>query len=361
MTENLRPLSLLAELTHRCPLACAYCANPVELDKQQNEKPTLFWKKIIDQAAELEILHLHFSGGEPLLRPDLEILIQYANKHGLYTNLITSGLPCAEDRLKKLSEAGLDHIQLSFQDVESESADELSGVSHTLKRKLQTAEWIKKAGFPLTLNFVLHQGNLSRIPQMLDLSKKLGAGRVELANVQYHGWANLNQKRLLPSKEQVEKASQIVAAAKKKFPEIVIDWVTPDFYSAYPKPCMGGWARKFINVTPSGKVLPCHGAESFKHKVTIPDAETSSLKEIWENSELFNLYRGTGWMKKPCRDCPRAEIDWGGCRCQALAHLGEGDLADPVCRHSSNRDIIDRLIKGANETDIPAHFHYRKI
>ncbi|KMQ90778.1 pyrroloquinoline quinone biosynthesis protein [Lasius niger] len=361
MAETLRPLSLLAEITHRCPLACAYCANPIALNKQKEEKPTSFWKKIIDQASALDMLHIHFSGGEPLLRPDLEELIQYAHERDLYTNLITSGLPCTRERLEGLYDAGLDHIQLSFQDIEEAGADMLSGVSRTLERKLKTARWIKELGFPLTLNFVLHKGNLSRIPQMLKLSRELEAGRVELANVQYHGWATLNRKHLLPSRQQIEKASKIVLAEREKSPAMVIDWVTPDFYSAYPKPCMGGWARKFLNVTPAGKVLPCHGAEAFKEKVPLPDAEDASLKDIWEDSELFNLYRGTGWMKKPCTDCPRAEIDWGGCRCQALALLGDGDLADPVCRHSSSREIINDLITEANGADASANFRYRKI
>ncbi|QNT77778.1 pyrroloquinoline quinone biosynthesis protein PqqE [Entomobacter blattae] len=340
MTHPSPPMSLLAELTYLCPLRCPYCSNPTQLTKRNEELSTDQWKDILTQAADLGILQVHFSGGEPTIRSDLVELVKIAAHLNLYTNLITSGLLLTPDLLEKLAENGLDHIQLSFQDTLPEAADLLSGMRAVQPRKLQAAEDIKKAGFPLTLNFVVHRGNIERIEDMLALGYALGARRVEIAHIQYHGWALINRPALLPSLEQVQKAEALIAHMHKFYKNrMVIDHVTPDYYTDIPKPCMGGWGQRFLNVTPRGNVLPCHAAESIPN-ITVPSIKHASLAEIWNHSSLFSLFRGTEWMKEPCQSCDRKTIDWGGCRCQALALTGDAAHTDPVCHLSPHHERI---------------------
>lgn len=291
-----------------------------------------------------------------MVRPDLPDLIAYAQSLNLYTNLITSGVFLTRDTLKTLDEAGLDHVQLSFQDVIPEEADRLSGFSNVQPRKLEAARLIREAGLPLTLNFVLHKGNIERMPAMFALARKLGAIRVEMANTQYYGWALRNRAALLPSLAQLDAAQDVVNAELARG-GLAIDYVTPDYYADRPKPCMGGWGRRFLNISPSGKVLPCHAAETIPG-LTFDNVEEKPLKEIWENGQAFRRFRGTEWMPEPCASCDRKEIDWGGCRCQALALTGDACNTDPVCSLSPRHNTILDAIREANEkTELP--FIYR--
>ncbi|WP_236646480.1 pyrroloquinoline quinone biosynthesis protein PqqE [Aristophania vespae] len=341
------PMSLLAEITHRCPLSCPYCSNPLELERKAQELSTESWKRVLNEAAELGILQVHFSGGEPMARPDLPELIAHARSLNLYTNLITSGVLLTDEAMDILDKAGLDHIQLSFQDSRAKEADMMSGFTNVQPRKLEAAKRIHRAGLPLTLNFILHRGNIEQLPDMFDLARELKAIRVEMANVQYYGWALENRAALLPSLPQLE-AAQIIIDRELAKGGLAIDYVTPDYYATRPKPCMGGWGRRFLNISPSGRVLPCHAAE------TIPDlvfdnVEEKPLKEIWENGSAFQLFRGTEWMPEPCASCDRKEIDWGGCRCQALALTGKAQNTDPVCSLSPHHNIIEKALSEANE------------
>lgn len=336
------PMSLLAELTHRCPLSCFYCSNPLQLEKRSAELTTELWKSVLDQAARMGVLQVHFSGGEPMARADLAQLIEHARALDLYTNLITSGILLKTETLIPLDKAGLDHIQLSFQDVTEKGSSHIGGLSGSLSRKLEAAHSIQRAGIPLTLNFVVHQQNIERIPAMFELARTLKAQRVEIAHTQYYGWGLKNRDFLLPSRHQLEQATAIVAAEEKRG-GLAIDYVTPDYYADFPKPCMGGWGRRFINITPSGRVLPCHAAETIPH-VSFPNVQTASLHDIWWGSELFNRFRGTEWMPEPCRSCLQKDRDWGGCRCQALALTGRAENTDPVCRKSGFRTLVDKTL-----------------
>ncbi|AOX18361.1 pyrroloquinoline quinone biosynthesis protein PqqE [Kozakia baliensis] len=334
------PMSLLAELTHRCPLSCPYCSNPVEMERRQAELDTAGWLRVLDEAAELGVLQAHFSGGEPMARSDLVELVQHASRRNLYTNLITSGILLTEDKLRALSDAGLDHIQLSFQDVDPAGAERIGGLRGAQEKKLAAARMIKAEGMPLTLNFVVHRENVARVPEMIELAYEIGAGRVEIAHTQYYGWGLLNRDLLMPSQEQLEASTQAVVKAKARFGNaLAIDYVTPDYHADQPKPCMGGWGQRFLNVSPSGRVLPCHAAETIPN-VHFPTVTKQSLAEIWNDSELFNLFRGTEWMPEPCRSCALKEVDWGGCRCQALALTGDAANTDPVCARSPQHSIV---------------------
>ncbi|TPW33949.1 pyrroloquinoline quinone biosynthesis protein PqqE [Oecophyllibacter saccharovorans] len=356
-TSIAAPMSLLAELTHRCPLACPYCSNPLDLERRSAELPREIWERVLEEAAELGVLQVHFSGGEPMSRPDLSALVEKARSVGLYTNLITSGLMLTEDTLRKLDEAGLDHIQLSFQDVVPEEADLLAGVKNVQPRKLEAARLIMQSDIPLTLNFVLQRRNMERMPAMFHLARQLGVHRVEMACAQYYGWALKNRPALLPTRAQLDQAAACVAEEEKKG-GLAIDFVTPDYYADRPKPCMGGWGRRFLNVSPSGRVLPCHAAETIPN-VAFPNVRGASLREIWYDSELFNKFRGIDWMPRPCSSCDRREQDWGGCRCQALALTGNAANTDPVCSLSP---FHDRVVKALEEANAPAPpFIYRRF
>lgn len=358
MTAIPPPMSLLAELTHRCPLQCPYCSNPLRLDPRTDELSTADWLRVLDEAAAMGVLQVHFSGGEPMARPDLPDLVRHAVSLGLYTNLITSGVLLNAKSLKALTDAGLDHVQLSFQDADTAEAERIGGMAGAQAKKLEAARLIKEDGLPLTLNFVIHRQNADRVPAMLDMADRLGARRVEIAHTQYYGWGLLNRDALLPSRAQLEETEQTVAAARARFgSRLAIDFVTPDYYADQPKPCMGGWGQRFLNIAPTGKVLPCHAAESIPG-LTFPSVRESSLQDIWQNAPLFTLYRGTDWMPDPCRSCAFKEQDWGGCRCQALALTGDASAADPVCNQAPGHGVIEQAI--ANRPAVPPAFRYRR-
>lgn len=328
------PLALLAELSHRCPLRCAYCSNPLELEAASRELTTGQWRDILAQAAEMGVLQVHFSGGEPTVRRDLEDLVRFACDQGLYTNLITSGVLLDEARVAALAEAGLEHVQLGFQDIEAEGAEFISGFKGGLERKLRAAELLRAAGLALTVNAVVTRHNAGRVDRMIELAVQLGARRMEVANVQYYGWGLKNRAALMPSRAQLEAMTAVVEAARQRLKGVlVIDYVVPDYYAKRPKSCMGGWGRQFLNVSPSGKVLPCHASETIPGLV-FDRVTDRPLAEIWAEGQAFQAYRGTDWMPGACRGCDRKEIDWGGCRCQALALAGSADAIDPTCEKS---------------------------
>jgi pyrroloquinoline quinone biosynthesis protein E len=326
------PLGLLAELTHRCPLGCPYCSNPLTLDPRERELDTASWARVFGEAAALGVLQVHLSGGEPAARRDLVALTTAAHAAGLYTNLITSAVGVTPQILDQLAAAGLDHVQISIQDSEPESADRIAGYAGAFTRKRALAAEVTRLKIPLTINVVVHRANIERIAEMVELALSLGASRVEIAHVQYYGWALQNRARLMPSAAQVARAAETVEALRRRHHgEIVIDAVVPDYYARLPKPCVGGWGRRSLNVTPAGKVLPCHAAES------IPGLEfwsvrEHSLAEIWKNSPAFNAFRGSSWMQEPCRGCARRDVDFGGSR--ACAQRGRG-----ACCHSGRRAL----------------------
>lgn len=358
------PVGILAELTHRCPLACPYCSNPVELDAREGELDTETWKRVFSEAAAVGVLHAHLSGGEPASRRDLVEIVKHCHDVGLYTNLITSGVGISEARMRELADAGLDHVQLSIQDAEAQSADRIGGYKGGFARKMDVAKWVNEVGIPLTVNAVIHRANIARAGRMVEFAVELGARRVEIAHTQYYAWAYLNRKALMPSREQVEKAVAEVEAMRKTYAgKIVIDHVAPDYYARYPKACMGGWAKRTLNVTPHGKALPCHAAE------TIPGLEfwnvrDHSISDIWFNAPAFNAFRGDDWMLEPCRSCPRKHQDYGGCRCQAMALTGDPRNADPICHLSPHHDKVAAIAATFEEVDanVPAtDYVYRTL
>lgn len=339
-----RPLGLLAELTHRCPLACPYCSNPLRLDAREDELDTATWARVFREAAALGVLQVHLSGGEPAARRDIVELTAAAHDAGLYTNLITSGIGVTPERFAALSDAGLDHVQVSIQDSEPESADRIAGYRGAFARKNALAAEVIRHGMPLTVNAVMHRANIDHIEAMVDLALALGAGRVEIAHVQYYGWALKNRDRLMPTREQVERAVATVGALRARHHgRIVIDAVVPDYYARLPKACVGGWGRRSLNVTPSGKVLPCHAAETIPGLV-FWNVRAHSLADIWQNAPAFNAFRGEDWMQEPCRTCPKRGEDFGGCRCQALALTGDARAADPVCHLSPHHARLAELV-----------------
>lgn len=355
------PAGMLAELTHRCPLACPYCSNPLELERAAQELDTATWKRVFDEAAKLGVLHVHLSGGEPLSRRDIVELIEHCAKAGLYTNLITSGVGMTRKVFDGLFAAGLDHIQLSIQDAEAVSADHIGGYAGGFAKKQEVAAWVVESGMPLTVNAVIHRANAARAGAMVDFAVELGARRVEIAHTQYYGWGLKNRANLMPTRAQTEAAYAEVEARREALKgTIVIDHVVPDYHARYPKACMNGWGKQTLNVTPSGKVLPCHAAE------TIPNLEfwnvrEHSLGQAWANSPGMNAYRGTDWMREPCKSCERREIDLGGCRCQALALTGDASATDPSCHLSPHHAMIgDIAARESNATDAPV-YEYRRF
>jgi pyrroloquinoline quinone biosynthesis protein E len=347
MTEETRtlsaPLGLLAELTHRCPLGCPYCSNPLALDRRDDEIDVATWARVFREAAALGVLQVHLSGGEPAARRDLPEIVKAARDAGLYSNLITSGVGLTPQTLAALADAGLDHVQISMQDSEQGSADHIAGYEGASARKRAIAGEVVRLGLPLTINLVVHRANIGRIEPMVDLALSLGASRVEIAHVQYYGWAMKNRAALMPSRAQVDEAvRQVEMLRARHYGRIVIDAVVPDYFARFPKPCVGGWGRRSLNVTPAGKVLPCHAAE------VIPGLEfwnvrEHSLGEIWRKSPAFNAFRGEAWMQEPCRSCARREQDFGGCRCQAFLIAGDARAADPVCHLSPQHALVAQL------------------
>lgn len=334
------PMALLAELTHRCPLQCPYCSNPLNLEKANQEMNTADWCRAIREAAQIGCLQIHFSGGEPTVRPDLEALVAEATAAGLYTNLITSGVLCDRTRLDRLVAAGLEHVQLSFQDSTAEIGNRIGGYAGGHEKKLAFAREVRAAGLPLTANFVVHRQNVHHLESMLDMAVEMGSGRVEIANVQYYGWALRNRAALMPSRRQLEEMVETVEAARIRLKGVItIDFVVPDYYAKRPKACMGGWGRRFLTISPSGKVLPCHAAETIT-ALTFDNVRQRSLGEIWQTSDAFRAFRGTDWMPELCRSCDRKEIDWGGCRCQAFALTGDARRTDPACALSDDHAML---------------------
>ncbi len=347
------PIAMLAELTHRCPLSCPYCSNPLELSRRDQELSTEDWSRVFQEAADLGVLQLHLSGGEPASRRDLTELVKAARQAGLYTNLITSGIGLTEKRLKELDEAGLDHVQLSLQGTDAQMADMIGGYKGGFDRKMQVAEWIGKIGFPLTLNAVIHRKNVHQLPQAIDMAVNMGARRIEVATVQFHGWAEKNRAGMMPTLEQAKEATKIVNEARVALRgKLVLDYVPADYHADYPKPCMGGWGSTGLNVTPEGKVLPCHAAETIK-TLDFENVRDKPLKDIWYESSAFNAYRGDDWMQEPCRSCERKNIDFGGCRCQALALAGDAAATDPVCMKSPKHVDLQSLASDFASADDP--------
>jgi len=339
------PLGLLLELTHRCPLQCPYCSNPLQLERASAELDTASWLRVLDEAAALGVLQVHFSGGEPMARRELPALARRARERGLYSNLITSAVLLDQPRLAELAEAGIDHIQISFQDVEPGNADRIGGYAGGHARKLEAARLVREAGLPLTLNFVVHRQNAGNVPAMIALGLELGAGRIEVAHVQYYGWGLSNRAALLPSRAQLDAVTAEVEAARLRLKgRLIIDYVVPDYYALRPKACMGGWARRFINISPAGRALPCHAAETLPG-MAFPSVREYSLAQIWNESPAFERFRGTAWMPEPCRSCDRREIDWGGCRCQAYALTGDAARTDPACALAPDREVMARAVR----------------
>jgi pyrroloquinoline quinone biosynthesis protein E len=337
------PLALIAELTHRCPLHCVYCSNPLELMPRADELSTEVWLRVFREAADAGVLQIDFTGGEPLARPDIVELVRAARDAGLYVNLITSGIPMDEARLDEIVQAGLDHIQLSFQGATEESANEISGTkAHS--QKLRVLEWLKRRRVALTLNFVIHRRNIDRLAEMLALAESSSAGRIEFANVQYYGWAFANRENLLPTREQLDRSVELLKCAEERLRgKIQVEFVVPDYYAKYPKACMGGWGQKLMLVTPTGDALPCHAAQAIPG-LHFDNLKNRSLREIWEKSEAFQKFRGEEWMPEPCKSCDRRARDFGGCRCQAFLLTGDATATDPVCSLAPQRAKVDAIL-----------------
>ncbi|MFI6448460.1 pyrroloquinoline quinone biosynthesis protein PqqE [Kitasatospora sp. NPDC050543] len=347
------PLGLIAELTYRCPLHCTYCANPVALDGYREELETGDWRRVLEQARALGVLQVHLSGGEPLLRRDLVALVGHAHRLGMYTNLVTSGIPLEEARVAALAEAGLDHVQLSLQDADTRSADAVAGL-RAHERKLAAAALLTGRGLPLTVNAVLHRGNLARLPAIADLAVEMGADRVELAHTQFYGWAWRNRAHLTPTAEQVEQAARAVAEARDRHgARIEIVHVAADHLGGTAKPCMNGWGTRQLVVAPNGDVLPCLAAAQLPD-LQVPSARREHLDTIWYGSSAFNRFRGTDWMPQPCRGCALREVDFGGCRCQAYQLTGDPAATDPACSLSPHHRPLTTAAAPAGPTDAPA-------
>jgi len=352
-----RPTTLLAELTHRCPLHCPYCSNPIDLARSQSELSTSDWKRVFTQARELGALQLGLSGGEPLIRRDLEELIAHAHTLGFYQTLVTSAVGLTRDRAVRFKEAGLEHVQISFQDSEKEIAEKIAG-TRSWEAKLQAAGWVKELDFAFSVNVVLHRANLDHLTEIIDMAAALGADRIELANTQYYGWAVLNRESLMPTREQIERSEVIVDRAVEKYRgKMQIIYVLPDYYSEFPKPCQGGWGNFYLVVAPDGRTMPCHAASQIT-TLTFDNVRDHSVRHIWEESSAFKAFRGDDWMKEPCRSCPRKHVDFGGCRCQAFALTGDATRADPVCTLTSDRAIINAMLDGSPP---PVSYTYREM
>lgn len=355
-----KPYTLIAELTYQCPLHCPYCSNPLEIgrDSYRRELDTEDWIRTFRQARALGVLQLALTGGEPMLRRDLGTLCAAARDAGLYSSLITAGTLFTRERAEALKSAGLDHVQISFQSANAQENDWIAK-NRSFEKKIAAARAAKELDFPLTINCVLHRHNLDRIEEVLDLALDLGAQRLELANTQYYGWAVANQDALMPTREQLRRGEEAVQRFRERVgPKVDVLWVLPDFYEELPKPCMGGWGRTAMVIAPNGEVLPCQAAS------TIPGLEFANVREhplewIWSESDAFARFRGTDWMQEPCRTCPlgRQEVDWGGCRCQALRLTGDAAATDPVCRFSAHHDRVVAARESA-QTD---EFVYRTV
>jgi len=352
-----RPTTLLAELTYRCPLHCPYCSNPLAMAGADAELTSEEWKRVFTEARALGVLQLGLSGGEPLARRDLEGLAAHAHQLGLYTTLVTSGVGLTRERAEALRHAGLEHIQISIQDSDTETADRIAGM-RAVQHKHAAVEIVRDLGFAFSINVVLHRANLDRVGDIIEMAAALGADRLELANTQYYGWALENRNALMPTAAQVAAAQTVADDAILRYRgRMQIIYVLPDYYESYPKPCYNGWGHVYLVVTPPGQVLPCHGAT---HITTLhfDNVRDRSLDWIWTESPAFQAYRGDEWMLEPCRSCPRKAIDFGGCRCQAFALTGDAANTDPVCTLTPLRAIVDRAIQEATG---PPEYRYRYL
>jgi pyrroloquinoline quinone biosynthesis protein E len=351
-----RPTTLLAELTHRCPLHCPYCSNPLALVDHHRELTTDEWRRVFDEARALGVLQLGLSGGEPLARTDLEALAAHAHQLGMYTTLVTSGVGLTRPRAEALRTAGLDHVQISIQDVDGPSADRIAGRPATAQKEAAAA-LVRECGFAFSINAVLHRANIDRIDSIIGLAARLGADRLELANTQYYGWALANRGALLPTHAQVVHAETVAEEAKRTYRgRMQILYVLPDYYETYPKPCYGGWGQLYLVIEPDGRVLPCHGAVQIT-TLRFDSVKDHALNWIWHESESFQAFRGDEWMKEPCRSCPRKELDFGGCRCQAFALTGDAANTDPVCTIAPQHQLITDALQ--HESAGPSQYRYR--
>ena len=354
--ETSRPLALVAELTYRCPLKCPYCSNPLELGRYRDELDTETWCRVLEEAAALGVVQVHFSGGEPLVRRDLCDLIEQARRADLYSNLSTGAATADEATLHGLRAAGLDALQISLLDIDPTSNDRLAG-SPSFEKKRRAVLTAKRIGFPVTLNVVLHRQNLDRIEEIIEAAVQWKVDRLELAHTQYIGWAFRNRAGLLPTQEQLDHAIEAVEKARGRIdgkPEIL--HVVPDYFQPWPKACLDGWGRRFLSVAPDGAVLPCQTAREIPG-LEFPNVRDSSLEEIWSGAPVFQRFRGTDWMPEPCRSCDRREIDFGGCRCQAFLLTGDPAATDPVCNLSPDHHLIDEAL--AEAADSPGQLRYR--
>lgn len=347
MAANPQPLTLVAELTHRCPLHCVYCSNPRELRQRSTELTTQEWARVFHEASNLGIVQADLSGGEPLARPDIVTLVAAARSSALYVSLITSGLPLDEAKLDELVRAGLDHLQLSFQGAQHESANEIAG-ANAHARKLRVVDWLKRHRIGVTLNFVLHRQNIYELEGMLAMVEAHQPGCAEFASVQYYGWAWANRENLMPTREQLAYCVATLQKAEERFRGVTrLVFVVPDYYAKFPKPCVGGWGRKLILVSPDGSVLPCHAATVIPG-MRFENVRYKGLCEIWETSEAFQRFRGEDWMKEPCRTCDRRQQDFGGCRCQAFLLAGDAASTDPVCSLAPTRRNVDVILEAVD-------------
>jgi pyrroloquinoline quinone biosynthesis protein E len=340
VSGEFRPYTLIAELTYRCPLRCPYCSNPVDWARRRKELDTPTWLRVLREAEDLGVVQLNLTGGEPLVRDDLELLIEGARQLDLYTNLITSGIPLTRARLEGFRARGLDNVQVSIQDVTAQASDRVAGYA-SFEKKLEVCRWVKALGMPLTLNIVLHRENLDHVPDMIALAERMCADRLELANTQYLGWALVNRRALLPTREQLDRARAAAADARRRLlGRMEILFVTPDYFGEYPKTCMDGWGRRFMVISPEGLVLPCHAAHTLP-ELTFENVRDRALAAIWSDSPGFTAFRGEAWMPEPCRSCSRRTIDFGGCRCQAYHLTGDAAATDPVCTLAPTHGLID--------------------
>ena len=349
MSQAERPYTLVAELTYRCPLRCVYCSNPLDYGRHRDELDTAAWLRVLGEAEELGVVQLNLTGGEPLVRDDLEAVIAEARRLDLYTNLITSGIPLRRERLARFRELGLDNVQISIQDTVAAGSDLIAG-RRSFERKLAVAGWVKELGFPLTLNTVLHRENLDHVADIVELAVELRADRLELANAQYLGWALPNRGRLLPTQAQLAQARAVAAEARQRLRgRMEVLFVTPDYYTDLPKACMDGWGRRFIVLSPSGLALPCHAAHTLP-ALHFDSVRDRPLGDIWRDSAGFQAFRGEAWMPEPCRSCDRRGADFGGCRCQAFHLTGNAAATDPTCYLSPDHGIIEKAREAARET-----------
>ena len=349
-----QPLWLLAEITYRCPLHCAFCYNPTDYaDHTKNELNTDEWIKVLRDARKMGALQLGISGGEPLLRDDIEDIVTEANQLGYYSNLITSGVGLTEKRIDAFKAGGLDHIQLSMHDITEEISNFVTDTK-TFKLKQKVAAMIKDRGYPMVLNVVIHRYNIGHIKEILEMAEKLGADYVELANTQYYGWSLINRNQLMPTKEQIDEAEKITNEFREYIGnKMKIFFVVPDYYAERPKKCMNGWGEVFMIVTANGDVLPCHSARVLPN-IDFPNVKNDQLNEIWYDSSAFNKYRGDDWTKEPCRSCSEKENDLGGCRCQAYLLSGDAEGADPICTKSPHRHLIDQALEDSKNEILQA-------